>query len=293
MRTQFSISVLLLVVGCGGGSPITDAGTSPDVPSDDAGQEVVIDASEGVDAPVDAPIAVGGLCDGAPGRTLDVLFVGNSQIDVWNMARLVSSLSESAPAGCPRVVGTKHTMGGANLRDLWENTGLEADIATGDYDVVVITESIDLADSRPAFPALFVDYGTRVVEASRAADARPVFFATGYVERADRFGFAEMADPQLALGAELDVEVATGGLAWLRAWERDPTLDLYHSDRGHPGFVGSYLSGLVIWATLMDASPIGLTNMPATDCTEGPCAPISAALAADLQRAADEEWRAR
>lgn len=293
MRTRLAISALLVLVGCGGGSAVTDAGSVLDAPADDVGAEV--DAPAELDAHVeaDAPIATASLCDGAPGRTLDVMFVGNSQIDVWNMARLVSSLSESAPPGCPRVVGRKHTRGGANLRDLWETTGLELDITDTTPDVVVITESIDLADSRPAFPALFIDYGTRVVEASRSVGARPIFYATGYVELPDRFGFTEMAEPQLALGEELDVEVATGGLAWLRAWEVDPSLDLYHSDRAHPGFHGSYLSALVIWATLMHASPIGLTNTPVTDCTEGPCAPISEALAATLQRVADDEWRSR
>jgi hypothetical protein len=222
-----------------------------------------------------------------------VLFVGNSQIDFWNMARLVSSLSESASPGCPRIVGAKHTRGGANLRDLWEGTGLEAEIASGGYDAVVITESIDLADMRPPFPALFDDYARRIVTAARAAGAEPIFYSTGYVETPTRFGFAEMADPQLALGAELGVPVATGGLAWLRAWERMPELDLYHSDRGHPGFVGSYLSALVIWATFLEASPIGLTNAPRTDCTDGPCTEISPSLAAELQAIADEERRAR
>ncbi len=270
----------------------------PARPPRDAGLELA-DAVTSGDAvvPDDAPFpladAASAGCDGTPGRTIDVLFVGNSQIDFWNMARMVSSLSESAPASCARLVGTKHTMGGANLRDLWESSGLEAEIATGGHDVVVITESIDLADRRPEFPGLFDDYARRIVAATRAAGAVPIFYATGYVERADRFGFREMADPQIALGAELDVEVATGGLAWLRAWERMPALDLYHSDRGHPGFVGSYLSALVIYATILDASPVGLTNSPTTDCTDGPCTPISTELAAELQAVAWEERLAR
>jgi hypothetical protein len=194
-------------------------------------------------------------CDGAPGRSLSVLFVGNSQIDFWNMARLVSSLSESAPPGCPRIVGTKHTLGGANLRDLWERTDLASHIATGGYDAVVITESIDLADMRPPFPEHFEEYARRVVDATRATGSEPLFYATAYVETPTRFGFAEMADPQLALGAELGGPVATGGLAWLRAWERTPELDLYHPDRGHPGYLGSYLSALVLWGDSSRGEP--------------------------------------
>jgi hypothetical protein len=292
-----------LLASCDAGAP----GRRDAAPDDDAGA-VGDDVRSPEDAPTfyDAPVEdatphdgtfpdarMPSACDGAPGRSLSVLFVGNSQIDFWNMARLVSSISESAPPGCPRVVGTKHTMGGANLRDLWERTDLASNIATGGYDAVVITESIDLADMRPPFPELFDAYARRVVEATRAAGAVPLFYATGYVETPTRFGFAEMADPQLALGAELGVPVATGGLAWLRAWERLPELDLYHPDRGHPGYVGSYLSALVLWGTLLASSPIGLTNAPATDCTDGPCLEISPALAAELQAVADEELRAR
>jgi len=279
-------------VATSGDAAVADDAPGSDAPGSDApGSDAPVPATDASFSTTDATPPLG--CDGPAGRTLDVLFVGNSQIDFWNMARLVSSLSQSAPASCPRIVGTKHTQGGANLRDLWDRTDLEAEIATGGYEVVVITESIDLADMRPPFPALFQDYARRIVAATRAAGAVPVFYATGYVERRERFGFREMADPQITLGAELGVDVATGGLAWLRAWERMPALDLYHSDRAHPGFVGSYLSALVIYATILDASPVGLTNMPRTDCTDGPCTPISAELAAELQAVAWEEHLSR
>jgi len=45
----------------------------------------------------------------------------------------------------------------------------------------------------------------------------------------------------------------------------------------------------VIYAAVLDASPVGLTNMPRTDCTDGPCTPISAELADELQAIAWEE----
>lgn len=288
-----AMTFLVGTFGCNvGASRAGDTGTLHDAGVGDVGAEV-IDAPPGLndDAANELPVEPEG-CVGEPGRTLEVLFVGNSQIDFWNMARLVSSLSESAPAACPRIVGRRYTRGGANLRDLWD-AGLPGAIREGGYDVVVITESIDLADRRPEFPALFTDYATRIVEATRASGATPILFATGYVETPSRFGFREMADPQLALGAALEVPVATGGLAWLRAWEHDAAIDLYHSDRAHPGFVGSYLSALVIWATLLDASPVGLTNAPRTDCTDGPCTPISPALAMTLQTVAEQERLAR
>ncbi|MDW8246892.1 MAG: hypothetical protein RMJ84_09970 [Sandaracinaceae bacterium] len=230
-------------------------------------------------------------CAGPAGRTMRVLFVGNSQIDFWNLPRLVSSLSESANPSCPRIIGEKHTRGGANLDEIWRETNLRERIQNNRYDLVVLAESIDLVEHRPPFPELFFSVARQIVQVVRASGGEAMLYATPYVETPERRGFREMVEPQLQLGAELGLRVAAGGLAWLRAWQGMPSLDLYHEDRGHPGFVGSYLSGLVIWATIMGRSPVGLTNMPVTDCTDGPCTPISQELARYLQGVAEESWR--
>jgi len=189
----------------------------------------------------------------------------------------------------PRRGGWSLTRGGANRGAFGRLAGLESEIATGGHDVVVFTESIDLVELRPLFPALFEDYAGRIIAASRDAGATPILYATPYVEALDHTGFHEMADPQLALGGELGVGVAAGGLAWLREWAIRPDLDLYHTDRAHPGFVGSYLSALVIYAEILDASPVGLTEAPSTDCSFGVCTPISRELATELQGVAWEE----
>lgn len=279
-----------------------DGGWAPrDAASGDAGPRDarVEDASAGVADAGRRDAGGGGCASWTGGRPIRALFVGNSQIVFWDLPRLVSSLSASAPAACPRIVGEGFALGGANLRDLWEETlpdgrRLPDVIATGGYDVIVIAESIDLAELVPApFPALFVDYARRIVAAARAAGAVPILYATPYVERPDPSpGFHAMADPQIALGRELGVRVATGGLAWLRVWVELPGIDLYWVDRQHPGFPGSYVSALVIYSTITGASPIGLTRAPATTC-EGSCPAISAAEADVFQRAAWDEVRAR
>lgn len=221
-----------------------------------------------------------------------VLFIGNSQIDVSDLPQVVSELSAGAPAGCARIVPATFTLGGANLRDLWETTrigglSLAETIATGRYDIVVAAESIDLAEYRPApFPALFVDYATRIIEASRAAGALPLLYATPYVDAPDRSGFHAMADPQIALGAALGVGVAAGGLAWLRVWDELPGLDLYAADDAHPGCLGTYVSALVLWAAITHGSPIGLPQDIEIDYGVGTCPPISDAQADVFQRAA-------
>ena len=229
-----------------------------------------------------------------PGPTRRVLFVGNSQIQFWALPRIVASLAESAGPQCPRITVSEVALGGANLADLWNAGRLEPAIRSGDYDVVVIAESIDLTFLAPdPFPARFETYARRIIATAREAGVTPILYASPNVDGVDRVRtFRGMADPQLALGRELNVVVATGGLAWLRVWEANPALDLHHTDRGHPNFVGSYLSALVLYAAILDARPVGLTNAPRTDCTDGPCTPITPEFAAELQGIAWDEYLA-
>jgi hypothetical protein len=60
------------------------------------------------------------------------------------------------------------------------------------------------------------------------------------------------------MAREVGCRLAGGGMAWLRAWAKDPKLDLHHADRAHPNVKGYYLNACVIYAALTDTSPVGL-----------------------------------
>jgi len=59
---------------------------------------------------------------------------------------------------------------------------------------------------------------------------------------------------------------AVGGIylpvtrAWLEAWRRDPSLQLYSGDQFHPAAQGSYLAAVTIVAVLAGISPVGLPS---------------------------------
>jgi hypothetical protein len=108
-----------------------------------------------------------------------------------------------------------------------------------------------------------------------------------------------MAEPQLALGQARGVQVATGGLAWLRVWKELPDLDLHHTDHAHSGYKGSLVSAMVIYDVVMHA------RAPAVDPREGgecaarpgdspvPCPKVSPRELDVFERAAWEEASAR
>ncbi len=232
-----------------------------------------------------------------PHRTL---FVGNSQIRWHDLPRLVSVISRGCGVAisAPPIDGEAFVRSGASLRQLLlhgdENgRDLNSVLAVGGYDTVVIAESFRLYDRPDAgYPATFVADATRIVDAVRATGAKPVLYATPYAERPAHDGFHGMAAPQVELGRSLGVPVAAGGLAWLRVWRELPDVDLYHLDRAHPGFRGSYVAALVLYTTITRLSPIGLSHEYDGFWCDTPCA-ISPDEAAVFQDAAWAEHLAR
>jgi hypothetical protein len=63
----------------------------------------------------------------------------------------------------------------------------------------------------------------------------------------------------LTAGQALDARVAPVGIAWQLALAEDPSLVLHYEDRSHPEPTGTYLAALVFYATLFDASPVGVS----------------------------------
>ncbi len=205
-------------------------------------------------------------------------------------------LAASGAPACPRIAAVGFTRGGQTFYHLWtggDSLGrdLETTIRDGHYDVIVIAESISLAELAPPY-ADFVDYADLIIEAARASGAKPLLCATPYVDRLDRWGFREMAAPQLALGRARGVTVAAGGLAWLRVWEELPSVELHHPDHAHPGYKGSLVSAMVLYSAITGFAPFALSASPPTECTKMACPPVTEEEGAVFRRAAWAEAKA-
>jgi hypothetical protein len=262
---------IAFLVGCNTHEPTSQAPRQ--APSEDRppSQEPVVAQDPPVPPPPPPPPL--GTCTGPAGQTVRTLIVGNSQIYFWDLPRLVTELSATAPPECPRIAADGFTRGGQNLERLWnhgdsEGRNLEVTIREGKYDVVVIAESIDLIELPPPMTR-FVTFANRVIDAARASGAKPILYATPYADQHGHRGFLEMAEPQLELAAARDVPVAAGGLAWLRVWQELPEIDLHHPDHAHPGYKGSIVSAMVIYAVITRGTPLALTPTQ-TDCEPRP-----------------------
>lgn len=187
-----------------------------------------------------------------------ILFVGNS-LTFWNDG-LYLHLERLAASGRPPVAVTtgRSVVPGAFLKSLWARPEPRQAIAAGRYDVVVLQE--DLPETKVED---FREHARLFVTEARKAGARPVLLMAWAYERLGWITMDEIARAHRSAAAELKVDVAPVGLAWQRASELRPDLNLYAPDREHPSIHGTYLATAVVYATVLERNPTGLSYTPA------------------------------
>jgi hypothetical protein len=195
---------------------------------------------------------------------LRVLFVGNSFIFHNSLPRLVRRLDEADPGG-KRIFAVQYAASNWELRSAADDDGLDQLLLEVDWDVLVLQEhSLKLSFS-PEYRREQTDSHAREIIA-RSRGARPLLFMTWGYRGGDDGNVPddtfEAMQQRIAwnyhdLGNELGARVAPVGIAWARARERRPGLDLWRLDGQHPNKRGSYLGACVFYAVLSGMDPTG------------------------------------
>ena len=199
---------------------------------------------------------------------LKVLFIGNSQMQCYDLPQMIKVLSESAPADSPRIAIGRGLMGGKGLKGYWdagEKQGSpRAMIAADKWDYVVIQEIFNANEQ------VFRDYAAKFDNEIRKAGSKTILFATANVTEfySASFHYPEafkrLNDMQISFGKKTGIPVAAAGYAWMKYLGPNPTekqrLDLYHADKGHPGQKGTYIYACLLYACITGKTPEGLTS---------------------------------
>jgi hypothetical protein len=206
-----------------------------------------------------------------------ILFVGNSLTFANDLPGLVQGLS-AASGG--RLLTASVTFGGYSLEDHLRTGDAARSIATRGWRVVVLQQGpSSLEESRRLLRLDTATFDRQI----RAAGARTALYSV-WAESTRLSAFPDVAESYWLAAQDV------GGIyfpvtdAWLLAWERDPSLDLYSSDGFHPSELASYLAALVIVAVLDARSPVGMPARVARP--DGSAVSIPATTAALLQDAA-------
>ncbi len=183
-----------------------------------------------------------------------ILFIGDS--DAFWLDQHLKNLAASEDP--PRVIETFGvTGGGMTLEEHWQLLGLKT-VREGNWDVVVLDQDPTINWSELD---KFYDYARQFDEEIQKIGGHTVLYM--------QHPWKKKMDPPLTtedyaeiygkLGKELGVKVAPAALAWQRSVQQRPDLELYAPDEGHGNLRGTYLSLCVIYATIFERSPVGLS----------------------------------
>ena len=174
-------------------------------------------------------------------KEMKVLFVGNSYTYGYNLAHIVSIISQETST---LLITRKSVIGGASLKEHW-NGGRDLEtrkmIAEGDFDVVVLQEfsmaAMNNPDTSLRYIQLFSDY-------IRSHGAEPFLFNTWAREKVPQFQ-AEIDALYEKAARENGATNVPVGQAWELALELRPSVDLFTSDGSHPNELGCMLTASV------------------------------------------------
>lgn len=178
-----------------------------------------------------------------------ILFIGNSYTDFnGGMDTYIMGLA-------PNTNASRITPGGFTLENHWNNADTLDAIRTGGWEVVVLQEQ---SQTPVINPKEFFEYAWKLNAEIKKAGAETVLFMTWERPDSVQYGVttANLSSRYTELGQKLGVRVAPVGVAFYRALQERPKLDLYTND-GHPMPQGTYLAACVFYGIIFKESPVG------------------------------------
>jgi hypothetical protein len=131
------------------------------------------------------------------------------------------------------------------------------------FDVAVMMDCSQ-CPVHPKLKAAFTEFAKKDSEIVRAHGARPVFFMSwAYADKPEMT--AQLAEAYTIAGNDNNALVIPAGLAFARAREKQPELNLYAPDKRHPSLAGTYLAACTVFAALTGRSPVGNSYLAGID----------------------------
>jgi hypothetical protein len=207
-----------------------------------------------------------------------VLFIGNSYLYTQDIAGIVQALADSG--GVELAVETVAAPDMA-LIDHWKDGLATREIAGGGWEWVVLQQGPSSTDVNR--DSLRLVTGFFAAEIAKVNGKVALFSA--WPSRPRRQDFPRAIESYTLAAADVGGILLPVATAWLETWEREPSAELYADDL-HPSIQGAYLTALVIYARLLNVSPVGLPSQFRTHT--GRFIQIATDRAAVLQAAAAE-----
>ena len=136
------------------------------------------------------------------------------------------------------------------------------------FDVVIMMDCSQ-CPVNPKLVDTFHEYAEKHSKTIIEQGTRPVLLMTwAYEDRPDMT--AALAEQYTIAGNNNQILVIPAGLAFARAREQQPDIELYQPDKRHPSLLGTYLAALTSYAAIYKQSPVGgkaINGVPAETAT--------------------------
>ncbi len=213
------------------------------------------------------------------GKTLRVLFLGNSLTYANEIPLIVQALARSAGQ---ELYVESITYPNFNLEDQWNQGDALRALDTKKWDYVVMQQGpSSLIENREDMRKWAKQFAPRI----KKAGARPAMYMV-WPDKSRMAYFDDVREAYSLTASDIKGMFIPAGEAWRAAWKRDPGAPLYSYDDFHPSVAGSYTSALSIYGMLynrpLQGLPAKLTIAGSHDIE------VPAPLAKLLQEAATE-----
>ena len=225
-----------------------------------------------------ACLNTGGTGPQLSGEGRRVLFIGNSYLYLQDIPGIVQALADSAHGDKVAV----ETVAGPDMAlvDHWFTGEAKSEIAKGGWEWIVLQQGPSAVevnrDTLRLATKLFSDF-------MAPSKAKPALFSA-WPQSVNVADFPRAIESYTLAAADVNGLLLPVASAWLGAWSRDPSVNLY-LDGLHPTIEGAYLSALVVYGKLLGKPTRGLPN--ALRLHSGATFSIAPTRAAMLQAAAD------
>ncbi len=192
------------------------------------------------------------------GLPVKVLFIGNSYTATHDLPGMLLALSEAVQAKPPLIVES-YTVGGAKLKDHWDDGVALEKIKADDWDLVVLQEQSQTALPQYGGKQLFYPYVKRFDEEIRRQGAIPMLYMTW--ARPDTPGpQAWWTEAYVDTAKRLSDECCPAGMAMEKAAKGLPHITLHQDSGGHPTPEATYLVACTFFAAIYGRPPTSLPN---------------------------------
>ena len=178
-------------------------------------------------------------------RTLKILYVGNSLTYFNDLPAMVEEIGKLEGV---TITTTRFLSPDYALEDHWKEGKWLLEIQAQHYDFVVVQQG---PSARPESQKNLMEYIEKFSGECKKNKSRLALYMV-WPSKARSFDFESVIKSYTSAARRTSSVLCPAGRAWLVAWSRDPNLPLYGPDEFHPSVMGSFLSAMIIYGSLVE-----------------------------------------